>query len=461
MNFSSNRMFSRILCLTVMILMIGTLFAGCKKDVPAPETEPNLNLNFSESTPPTDPLTTPTETTAPVINENTGTVTRALTLRSSPSMEATNIGTLNAGDKVEVSRREVVTGIDWAYIIAPKSGWIVMEFVEMDIPSQQPAQPDTNTPGSEAKPDDDATNTNTNTNTTNIKAVVNTGLNIRSEPSTNGKLQGGYNKGDVITILETKNGWGRTNKGWIKLEYVNTNSTSVGTTNNDKDNDKDNNKNDNSTTTTPEITGNGSTNVIWKGIVKVADLNLRSEGSTNGERLGNLTYGARVEVMEKSGNWGRTKDGWVCLDYVYQDGTTGSKTASGFVTGTELNIRSGPGTGYASVGSYDEGDHVTILEQFTYNGTTWGCTNQGWISMDYVDVGDSDSDSDNSEDGSQTGTVIGNGLNIRSGAGEDYPAVGSLNYGDRVTVLEEKKVGDTTWGKIAKGWISLDYVSLD
>lgn len=453
MNFSSNRKLKRFLSVTLVLMMLTTLFAGCKQNVPAPESEPNLNLDLSESTTPSGTETTPPETTAPVINENTGTVTSVLNIRSSPSTEATVIGTLNAGDKVEVSRREVVTGIDWAYIIAPESGWIVMEFVEMDIPSQQPVQPDTSTP---AGPDDTTDdNDDSTSNTTNIKAVVNAnGLNIRNAPGTKDtKVQGSYNKGDVITILETKNGWGRTNKGWIKLEYVNTNSTTVGGNKDDKD-DKD----DSATTKNPDITSNGSTTVILKGVVKVADLNLRSEGSTNGERLGNLTYGARVEIMEKSNNWGRTKDGWICLDYIYEDGTTGSKTASGVITADELNIRSGPGKGYGTVGSYNDGDKVTILEQFTYNGTTWGCTNQGWISMDYVDVNES---GDTEDDGSQTGTVIGNGLNIRSGAGSDYPAVGSLNYGERVTVLEQKIVGDTIWGKISKGWISLDYVSLD
>ena len=450
MNFSINRKLSKMLSLALVLVMLTTLFSGCTQKAPAPETEPGLNLNLNESSTPSESQTTPTETEPAVINENTGTVTSVLNIRSSPSTEATVIGTLNAGDKIEVSRREVVTGIDWAYIIAPESGWIVMEYVEMDIPSQQPVQPDTSTPAGNNPP---AESTDTNTNTTNIKAVVNAnGLNIRSEASTSGKVQGAYNKGDVVSILETKNGWGRTNKGWIKMEYVTTNSTTVGGNKTDKDDKKD-------TTTNPDITSNGSTTVILKGVVKVTDLNLRSKGSTDGDRLGNLGYGARVEIMEKSGNWGRTKDGWICLDYIYQDGTTGAKTASGVITADELNIRSGPGKGYGTVGSYIEGDKVTILEQFTYNGTTWGCTNQGWISMDYVETDESGSNTE--DDGTQSGTVIGNGLNIRSGAGSDYPAVGSLNYGDRVTILEQKKVGDTTWGKTDKGWISLDYVSLD
>ena len=454
MNFSLNPKLRRVLSLALALIMMTTLFAGCKQNVPEPESEPNLNL--SEDTTPSASESQAPETTAPTVNENTGTVTSVLNIRSSPSTEAPVIGTLNAGDKVEVSRRETVTGIDWAYIISPDSGWIVMEFVEMDIPSQQPAQPDTSTPAGNGAVDDDKTD-EPSTNTTNIKAVVTAnGLNIRSEASTNGKVQGVYNKGDVITLLETKNGWGRTNKGWVKLDYVNTNSTTLGGSNSDDKDDEDD-----STTEQADIVSNGSTTVILKGVVKVTDLNIRSEGSTDGERLGSLTYGTRVEIMEKSGNWGRTKNGWICLDYIYQDGTTGAKTAEGYVTGDQLNIRSGPGTGYASVGSYNEGDKVTILEQFTYNGTTWGCTNQGWISMKYVDIGETDSDSDEEEDGTQTGTVIGNGLNIRSGAGSDYPAVGSLNYGDRVTILEEKQVGDTIWGKIAKGWISLDYVALD
>ena len=444
MNFSTNLKLRRFLSMALVLVMMTMLFTGCKKEAPVPETESSLNLNLPENSAPEASETTPATTEAPVINENTGTVTSVLNIRSSPSTEATVVGTLYAGDKIEVSRREVVTGIDWAYIIAPESGWVVMEFIEMDIPSQQPAQPDTSTPAGSNTPEETQP-----VNTTNIKAVFNAnGLNIRSEASTSGKVQGAYNKGDVVTILETKGEWGRTNKGWIKLEFVNTNSTSI----------SGNNTTTTNNTTNSGITGNGSNTVILKGIVKVTDLNIRSEGNTNGTRLGSLTYGDRVEIYEKSDNWGRTKDGWVCLDYIYQDGTTGTKTASGKITANGLNIRSGPGKGYASVGSYNAGDSVTILEQFTYNGTTWGCTNQGWISMDYVTVGTAGNTTTTT---AQTGTVIGNGLNVRNGAGTDYPTIGSHNYGDRVTILEQKKVGDTTWGRTSQGWISLDFVSLD
>lgn len=451
MNFSSKNKLSKVLSLILVLVMMTTLFAGCKKDDASGETtEGNLNLNLSEPSEEEATQTTPPETTAPVVNENTATVTAQLTIRSSPSTEATVVGTLYAGDKVEVSRREFVTGIDWAYIISPEAGWIVMDYVEMDIPTQQNAVDDTSTPAGETQPDE---KDDEPVNTTNIKGVINAnGLNIRSEASTNGKIQGSYNKGDVVTILETKNGWGRTNKGWIKMEYVSTaGSSNTGSTNNDnKDKDKD--KDDSASAV---ITGNGSTTVQFRGIVTASELNVRASGSQNADVIGSLKYGNRVEILEKDGTWGRTKHGWISLNYVYQDGTNGSKRATGVVTGSQLNIRSGPGTGYGSVGSYNSGDRVSILEQFTYDGVTWGCTNKGWISLQYVQLDGVSQGND------KTGTITGDGLNIRSGPGTTYDSVGSLNSGDRVTILNTVVADGVTWGNIDRGWISMAYVELD
>jgi len=461
MNFSVNTKFRRILSMILVLVMMTTLFAGCKKnDEPEDTSEPGLNLDLTPETPPTETQTEPTETTeAPVINENTATVTSQLNIRSSPSTEATVVGNLYAGDKVEISRREEVTGIDWAYIISPTAGWIVMEFVEMDIPTAEAPQENTSTPAGNGEVTAPTQPENTAT-TQSIKGVINAnGLNIRSEASKNGQVQGAYNKGDVVTILETKNGWGRTNKGWISMDYVTTTGNAGSTTTN---------TNTNTSTNTSNISGNGSTTVQLRGIVKVNELNIRGGASTDADRVGMYTYGDRVEILEKSGSWGRTKKGWIHLDYIYQDGTTGKNTVSNAtITGSGLNIRQGPGTGYDVVGSYNAGDKVSILEQFTYNGTTWGCTNKGWISMQYVNDGSSSStgnDTTNNNTNSTTGksgTVYASGLNIRSGPGTAYGVVGSLDNGDKVTILEQETVGDEVWGKIATGWISMKYVALD
>ena len=455
MNFSQSYNLRKPLSLLLATALTATLLSGCSlfkkaSDEPADTTPQTPGLSLTDTSAPTETEAPTTEATEP-INENTATVTSQINIRSSPSTEATIVGTLDAGDKVEISRREEVTGINWAYIISPEAGSIVMDYVEMDIPSQMPTGGDTSTPaGNNAASEP----TDSGTDTLNVKGVITVNnLNIRSEPD--GNVQGSYNKGDVVTILETKNGWGRTNKGWIKMEYVNTSGASTETPSNTTDN----------TTNNSNSTGNGSTTVQFRGIVTAKQLNIRADASKDSDSLGSYSYGARVEILEKSGDWGRTNKGWISLNYVYQDGTTGSNTAKGTITaGGGLNIRSGPGKNYDSVGTYAEGASVTVLEQFTYDGVTWGCTNKGWISMAYVDTGrtgSSDSDSASSTDGQKATVSTESGLRVRSGAGTNYDVVGSLKYGTKVTILSQETVDGTTWGEISTGWICMDYVTLD
>ncbi len=442
MNFSKSSKLRKRLSLILVLTMMVTLLAACKKDDANITTDPT---DDGPSLIDPQPTNTPAETTLPTetvqINENTATILSQINVRSAPTMESVVTGTLYAGDKVEVSRREELGGIEWAYITSPQSGWIAMEFVKMDFEPETPAGSDTSTPAGqnpmdETKPED--------TQQT-VKGVINAnGLNIREDASKNSKIVGTYSKGDVVTVLETKNGWGKTDKGWVLMDFVTTGSTSTTTK-----------PNTNTGTTTKPSTGNGSTTVQFKGIVTASELNIRSAADINSDRVGSLKNGARVEILEKSGNWGRTKDGWISLDHVYQDGTTGKNTAKGIVTGNDLHIRSGPGTGYASVGSLNYGDRVTILEQFTYNGTTWGCTKNGWISMKYVYVDGTGGDDE------EDGVITADELYIRSGPGTKYDSVGSLKEGDEVTILFVLKVGDTKWGNIKKGWISMDYVDLD
>lgn len=54
----------------------------------------------------------------------------------------------------------------------------------------------------------------------------------------------------------------------------------------------------------------------------------------------------------------------------------------------ELRIRSGAGTNYSEIGRLKGGDPVTIYEQKTVNGMTWGNIGGGWVSMDYIVFGE-------------------------------------------------------------------------
>ena len=59
------------------------------------------------------------------------------------------------------------------------------------------------------------------------------------------------------------------------------------------------------------------------------------------------------------------------------------------------------------------------------------------------------------------GTVMYNNLNVRSNASTDSTVLKQLAINSRVEVLSQKVVGDTTWGRIADGWINLYYVEID
>ena len=121
-----------------------------------------------------------------------------------------------------------------------------------------------------------------------------------------------------------------------------------------------------------------------------------------------------------------------------------------------VRIRSGAGTSYSIAGYYYPGNTVTITEQKTVGATKWGKTDKGWVSMDYVQL---DSTSSGMTDSSKTTmTIIADYLNIRENPGTSGTRiVGYLTYGAKVEVLETKMVGSTKWGRIANGWISLDY----
>ena len=199
------------------------------------------------------------------------------------------------------------------------------------------------------------------------------------------------------------------------------------------------------------------------GVVTGSELNIRKEPNANSTRVGSYAYGTRLTFTETSNGWGKTNKGWVSLQYVYVDGDNGSNGCTGTVTGNGLNVRTGPGTNYDKVKTLSKGDKVTVKERIKVGSTYWGYVTGGWICMDYVDV-DGESNTTNNNNSTATtgnGTVTGNGLNIRSGAGTDYDMVGSLKKGDRVTIQETQTVDGVKWGRITQGWICLTYVKMD
>ena len=301
-------------------------------------------------------------------------------------------------------------------------------------------------------------------------------LKIRNAPSMDGTVIGKLQPGAQVDVLREEVvgdvRWGLIREGWICVEeiekYTGPGAIIIGdgtggstATNPTQPTEGNNNGNGGNGGNTGN-NGNGGNNNTGTGtaakitgFITASELNIRENAGTNYASVGQYKYGDKVSITETKNGWGKTDKGWISLDYVYEAGKTGKNPAKGIVTGDGLNIRSGPGTNYEAVGSYNSGNRVNILEQMTIGNTTWGCTDKGWISLGYVYI-----DGTKGEH-SGTGSVIGDGVNIRSGPGTNYETVGSMNYGTDIEVYHQVKVGDTWWGCIGSGkWICMDYVGM-
>ena len=169
--------------------------------------------------------------------------------------------------------------------------------------------------------------------------------------------------------------------------------------------------------------------------------------------------------------WGKlSTGGWILLkdtEQILEKAEKPNKVnVTVTVTGTFVNVRKGPGVSYALAGKAYYGDRLVISETVMVGTALWGKYSGGWLSLEYTDYA---SVSENLPDsGSEPETVIATGqvvnctaLRLRSGPGTSYTAIGSLSVGTKVSITQRKTVGTSEWGKIAGGWICLDYVQLD
>lgn len=411
-------------------------------------------------------------------------------IRKGPGTNYTIVGSKSTGEALLITETASGSGLRWGKF---DGGWIALKYTTYDAAVNDPnciVKPEDATVPEETKPEEtkpeetqptepsvpETTVPETTVPETQPEAEKVTGtvkvdgyLNIRSGSSTGHSVVGQLKNGDRVEILEQKTVgamvWGRIDKGWISMTYVKLGEA--------------------------ENSGNaenaGTPAQTWTGTVSSSEwLNIRSGAGTNFSIAGYLYPGDRVTITEQKVNgsmtWGKIDRGWISLSYVKLDGTGSADNAGnsgnaestgtpGTITTNSLRIRSAAGTANTVVGYLNTGARVQILQTASVNGTAWGKINKGWISMDYVKLdGSSSGATDNagstgttdSTAQSVTGTVYNcsSYLNVRNGAGTDYSVVAYLYSGDQVTVTEQKTVGSVTWGKTAKGWVSMDYIKL-
>ena len=208
---------------------------------------------------------------------------------------------------------------------------------------------------------------------------------------------------------------------------------------------------------------------ITAATINASALYIRVGAGTNYTALALAYRGETVTVLEKGDSWSRVTTqrgvtGYASNDYLTFVSSSPVTTVTATVTASSLNFRTGPGTGYGSMGYISRGQTVTVTEKgdswckITYNGKT------GYVSTQYLSFASSGNTGSDAATPSTTypydAYCTASSLNIRSGAGTGYPCIGSIPYGAQMSVVGEAGDGwlKITYGGVT-GCVSAQYVS--
>ena len=384
-----------------------------------------------------------------------------LNVRKSPAVNGAWVTSLATGTKVNIYEVTTTAGHKWG---RTEKGWICLDYVNL-TQVQQPTTPS-------------GSNGTTGAGT----GVTMYDVNAYQEADNNSKVMFTLKKGESIAISEqvpqkTATGskiWGKVTvngvSGWVNMAYVEVQTVTVVP------------PADESGSNSGIDPVNGSAGVIANASIPV---NVRIAAGVQNNKVASLAVGTAVTVYEltevNGAQWARIKwngnEGWVAKQYVNLTGGIGgtgsSNTANGTtpgqisLTGTvnsniNLNVRSGAGLGNPQIASLPKGTKVTVYEQVTADGMLWGKINvngtSGWVCMSYISV----------EQTSSSGTgVMGtiarcfDSVNVRSAPGVGNAIVGKLKVGTRVEIYEQRLYSAQYWGRVAQGWVCMEYVVTD
>lgn len=202
---------------------------------------------------------------------------------------------------------------------------------------------------------------------------------------------------------------------------------------------------------TTKALGNGYKAIIaGTKVYKKADSSSSVVGSITTADTVKVTYTERDFASVTVTDSGLT--GWIPISCIggtvklTPDAPPSSSSTVYRTTASTLNLRSGPGTGYAVIGKLKKGTGCTILKSSgnwrkikTLKGTV------GWVSRNYLTA-------------SATAKVTASALNVRKGPGTGSAILGSLKRNTKVTI----KYTSGNWAYISTskltGYVSLNYL---
>ena len=453
-------------------------------------------------------------TTTPAAGVSVKVTATDVNLRKGPGTNYGIVGMADKGDVMVITETASGSGYEWG-----KAGekWIALKFTDYATAVKEQEKTPEETKPEETKPEEskpeetkpeetkpeetkpeetkpeETKPQETTPEETKVTGTIkaNGGLALRKGPGTGYERIKYLANGSKVTILEQKKAgsmtWGRISEGWISMTYVVLDKTES------KPEATEPTAPETTEPTKPEATEPEATEPAaaqLTGTIKAGGgLALRKGPGLGYARIKYIPNGTKVTILEqkKADNmtWGKISEGWISMNYVVLDqaetkpeatepetteptkseatepettAPTESKGEQTTITGTVkadggLAVRGGAGTNYAVKKYIYNGSKVTVTEVKDVNGTKWGKVSEGWICMDYVV-----SDSQQSTSNGDSKTVIADCLRVRKTPSTSAAIVGYYYQNAKVEILETQAVDGTTWGRTAKGWISMDYV---
>ena len=185
----------------------------------------DLSIYTTPVTYPTTPL--PMQSDGISITEETSVTTKeALTLYTSPSLNARTKGSLAQGEQVMVIRTDLIADVSWSYVqygTEERKGWVLSEY--LDTGDTAPIAAVAENPASQQVPANPPMEGNPT-------AIAKEDLNVRQTPSVQSKAVGLLHKGDKVTVLRSdliaNVSWSyvqygtEERTGWVLTEYLTT-----------------------------------------------------------------------------------------------------------------------------------------------------------------------------------------------------------------------------------------------
>ncbi len=218
--------------------------------------------------------------------------------------------------------------------------------------------------------------------------VCATTVNVRNGPSVQDSLVTTLPNGQAVRIYKQATvmgkSWARIDEGWVCMDYVRLGTVAAGGTGNDTG----------TTNNAPVIVTTVPAGAIAVGYTN-EDVKIRTGSGLGYPEVVTVKKGNYITIYEKKQDggmsWGLTDGGWVCINYLTITGIGASGSGnSGTIANCDFtaNVRSNANSGSTLIAKVKITSRVVVYETMVVGSETWGRTDLGWISMQYIVMDD-------------------------------------------------------------------------